>query len=76
MPAGRSIKIEREVLLFELERRCVFPDCNERASVSLTKVEALNYRGFECGRCERWNEDEITKKDAPFWWEEIRSAKH
>ena len=73
MPTGRSITFVREILLIELERRCVFADCNERAFVSLTKREALEYSGFECARCERWNTDRLIEKDAPFWWNDIQA---
>ena len=71
MPAKRGIGIERQVLLFEIERRCSFPDCNQRIFVSLTKQEAFDYKGFECALCERWNDDSLTKNDVPDWWDEI-----
>jgi hypothetical protein len=71
MATKRGITIERQVLLFELDRRCTFADCNERVSVSLTKPEAQDYDGFECNFCERWNADSLTQKDVPDWWDEI-----
>ncbi|HKE59525.1 MAG TPA: hypothetical protein VKB46_22600 [Pyrinomonadaceae bacterium] len=68
----RSITIKKQVLLFEIERRCGFSDCNERNFTGLTKREALDYTGFECHVCKRWNDDSLTKKDAPDWWDEIQ----
>jgi hypothetical protein len=69
---NHSIRIERQVLLFEIERRCGFNDCAERLFLGLTKREALDYTGFECHVCKCWNEDSLTKKDAPDWWDEIQ----
>ena len=74
MPQSRSIQIEREVLLFEIARRCNFYDCNQRVSLGLTKAEAFEYRGFECGFCERWNDDALTERDVPDWWDEIQAS--
>jgi hypothetical protein len=71
MPQRRSIQIEREVLLFEIARRCSFADCNQRVSLGLTKAEAFEYRGYECSFCERWNEDTLEERDVPEWWDEI-----
>jgi len=73
MPQSRAIKIERHVLLFEIDRRCSFADCNQRVSVGLTKPEALEYDGFDCAFCERWNDDALTERDVPDWWDEIQS---
>ena len=72
MGSNRGINIERQVLLFEIERRCIFADCNERVFISLTKQEATKFDGFECRACERWNSDTLSKKDIPDWWEDIR----
>jgi hypothetical protein len=74
MPPTPRVTIEREVLLFEIERRCSFADCNGRVFIGLTKEEALNYDGFECSVCERWNLDVLNKTDVPDWWDEIRSS--
>lgn len=63
---------KRELLLVEIERRCADPACNAPARVGLTKAEARVYSGFECERCERWNEDALTDRDVPEWWEELR----
>ncbi len=72
----RSVKIStpREVLLVEIERRCLDPQCGERTRLGLTKVEARAYRGFSCERCGSWNDDELTQKDIPEWWEEIKTV--
>jgi len=73
MPKGEPIHIERRVLLFEIERRCSFADCNQRVFIGLTKAEAFDYRGFECTVCERWNDDALTQRDVPDWWDEIEA---
>ena len=70
-----SIQIERSVLLFEVERRCLFETCNERNFIGLTKAEALEYSGFECTVCERWNADSLKQSDIPEWWAEIEAQK-
>lgn len=68
----RSIAIKREVLLVEIERRCAIDDeCNQRNRIGLTKEEARAYCGFKCERCERWNDDSLTERDVPEWWEEL-----
>lgn len=68
----RSIVIPRELLLVEIERRCgVDGDCNARTRVVLTKDDARAYCGFTCERCERWNEDVLSERDVPEWWEEL-----
>jgi len=64
----------RQVLLIEIERHCRFPDCGARNYIGLTKPEAIEYRGFECNQCERWNEDDLHHADIPDWWDEIRPA--
>ena len=66
-----QLQIKRQVLLFEIDRRCFFTDCNHRVFIGLTKPEAMEYRGFECSTCLRWNEDNLVRKDVPEWWEEI-----
>ncbi len=67
----RRIALRRELLLVEIERRCADPHCDAKARVGLTKEEARAYTGFECERCERWNEDVLTERDVPEWWEEL-----
>ena len=64
----------REVLLVEVERWCGDHACNERTRLSLTKDEARAYTGFECPRCERWNDDALAERDIPEWWEELKVA--
>jgi hypothetical protein len=68
----RRIVVPRETLLIEIDRHCSYPDCNDRVFIGLTRPEALSYRGFECTRCERWNDDSLTEKDVPEWWSEIK----
>jgi hypothetical protein len=67
-----KIVFPREVLLVEVERYCGDPACRGRTRVALTKEEARAYTGFECERCERWNEDALAERDIPDWWEELR----
>ena len=69
------VTIERRILLFEIERRCSFVDCNARAFIGLTKDEALRYNGFDCTECERWNSDHLNKTDIPDWWDEIGASR-
>ena len=58
----------REVLLIEIERRCIFLDCHGRNQVGLTKAEAIEYRGFHCSHCERWNDDQLKGSELPDSW--------
>jgi hypothetical protein len=68
----KRIVIPREVLLVEVERWCGDHVCNARTRLSLTKAEARVYTGFECPRCERWNDDALAERDIPEWWEELK----
>ena len=68
----KKIIIQRDVLLIEIDRRCFFPDCGARVFTGLTKQEACDYKGFECASCERWNEDSLSEKDVPDWWNEVK----
>ena len=68
----KRIVFPREVLLVEVERWCGDPSCHARTRLALTKGEARAYTGFECARCERWNEDALTERDIPEWWEELK----
>ncbi|HWS89018.1 MAG TPA: hypothetical protein VN282_18735 [Pyrinomonadaceae bacterium] len=70
----KRIVIPREVLLVEVERWCGDHACNARTRLSLTKAEARAYTGFGCSRCERRNEDALTERDIPEWWEELKVA--
>ena len=67
----QGISLERNVLLVEISRHCNFSECNARVFVGLTKQEALEYKGFECRACERWNDDSLTKTEIPEWWDEL-----
>jgi len=67
----KRIVTPRELLLVEIERWCGDHTCNARTRLSLTKAEARAYTGFECSRCERRNEDALTERDVPEWWEEL-----
>jgi hypothetical protein len=60
----------RELLLVEIARRC--RACDAPARVGLTRAEARDYTGFECGACDEWNADELSEGDVPEWWEELR----
>jgi hypothetical protein len=71
---SKRIVIPREVLLVEVERWCGDHACNARTRLSLTKAEARVYTGFECERCERWNDDALSERDIPEWWEELKVA--
>ena len=71
---GKRIVTPRELLLVEIERWCGDHACNARTRLSLTKAEARAYTGFECSRCERWNEDALSERDIPEWWEELKVA--
>lgn len=67
----RKLIIPRNVLLVEIERRCALPDCGGKTRIGLTKEEARAYTGFECERCKGWNEDTLSERDIPDWWEEL-----
>ena len=58
----------REVLLVEIERYCQFPDCAARNLIGLTKSEAIEYRGFDCAKCEHWNDDKVDPGALPESW--------
>jgi hypothetical protein len=64
----RRFHFPRSLLLIEIERRCVFPECQARNQISLTKPEAIQYRGFECHQCEQWNQDQLTESELPDSW--------
>lgn len=67
----QGISLSRRVLLVEISRRCQLSNCNERVFIGLTKQEALEYTGFECRACERWNDDSLTRTEIPEWWDEL-----
>ena len=60
----------RDVLVVEITRRCVDDECRARNEISLTKVEAIEYRGFNCSECEIWNDDRLTQSEMPDSWNE------
>jgi hypothetical protein len=49
----------------------MLPDCNARTRIGLTKAEARDYTGFECEGCKGWNQDSLSERDVPDWWEQI-----
>ena len=63
-----SFRFPRATLLIEIDRRCAFPDCEARNQIGLTKQEAIEYRGFDCFQCERWNEDRVSQSELPDSW--------
>jgi hypothetical protein len=60
----------RDVLVIEIERRCDDDECRARNQVSLTKTEAIEYRGFNCSECDRWNDDRLSQSELPESWHE------
>ena len=58
----------RETVLVEIDRRCAFLDCEARNQIGLTKPEAIEYRGFECSKCKRWNNDWVNELELPETW--------
>lgn len=66
---SQALFFPQKLLLTEIERYCSFPDCRTLNRIGLTKEEAIDYRGYECHRCERWNADELSRRDVPEWWE-------
>ena len=76
MVPRKEIVFPRSVLLIEVERYCFFPDCRSRVTIGLTKQEARDYVGFECPHCQRWNEDQLYRRDVPEWWAEIGNEDH
>jgi len=63
----QKIVVPHKVLLIEIERNCVKPNCKTKTRMSLTKNEADAYHGFRCNMCGTWNEDWLTPFDAPEW---------
>jgi len=59
----------RTTLLVKIERRCAFPECAAGNQIGLTKQEAIEYRGFACFQCERWNDDRLNPLELPVSWE-------
>ncbi len=65
-----SFYFPREVLVVEIDRRCSADECHARNQISLTKPEAIQYRGFNCSECETWNDDRLTQSEMPDSWRE------
>ena len=65
---GMPLNFPREVLLVEIERYCSFRDCGARNQIGLTKAEAIEYRGFDCSKCQRWNDDTLGIDVVPESW--------
>jgi hypothetical protein len=74
MEPTSGIRIQREILLVEIDRRCFFGDCNGRILIGLTKTEAASYIGFECTHCKRWNDDRLVRTDIPEWWDDLNNS--
>jgi hypothetical protein len=66
--SSTRFEFPRETLLVEIERYCAFPDCVWRNGIGLTKSEAIEYRGFDCAKCERWNDDTVEAVELPESW--------
>ena len=64
----QSFHFPRTTLLVQIERRCTFPDCAAKNQIGLTKQEAIEYRGFECIQCKRWNDDLASQSEFPEAW--------
>lgn len=60
----------RDVLVIEIDRRCINEECRARTQISLTRTEAIEYRGFNCSACERWNYDRLNQSEIPDSWHE------
>ncbi|MGH9944364.1 MAG: hypothetical protein ACRD9R_18615 [Pyrinomonadaceae bacterium] len=66
-----GIVTRRELLLVEIERRCLDRLCGAKNRIGLTKGEARDYASFECERCGRRHADALAERDVPEWWEEL-----
>jgi hypothetical protein len=64
----KRLHFPRTTLLVEIERRCQLPECTARNQIGLTKQEAIEYRGFECFQCQRWNDDRASASEFPDSW--------
>jgi len=60
----------RDVLVLEINRRCTADQCRAVNQISLTRTEAIEYRGFNCSACERWNDDRLSQSEMPASWQE------
>lgn len=69
-----SFVFPRDVLLVEIGRRCSFVDCAGRNQIGLTKAEVIEYRGFHCSHCERWNDDQLNQSELPDSWPDVSGS--
>lgn len=67
-PGKTKLFFPRKPLLIEIERRCAVANCRAINRIGLTKAEAIEYRGFECSQCERWNDDRLNPFELPDSW--------
>jgi hypothetical protein len=67
-PPKQGFHFPRTLLLIEIERRCALTDCGAKNRISLTKTEAIAYRGFECFQCAGWNNDSLEPQELPDSW--------
>ena len=67
-----SLCFPRETLLIEIERYCSSSECAAKNRIGLTKPEAIEYRGFECFRCQYWNDDRLRAAEVPDSWSEVK----
>jgi len=58
----------RKTLVIEIDRRCNADGCGKRNHISLTRTEAIEYRGFDCAECETWNDDSLSPLEMPDSW--------
>ena len=61
----------RTTLVVEIERRCRADGCGKRNHISLTKPEAIEYRGFNCSECESWSDDRLNQSEMPDSWNDL-----
>jgi hypothetical protein len=60
----------RATLVIEIQRRCGIEGCGKRNHISLTRTQAIEYRGFNCTECESWNDDRLSGSEIPDSWNE------
>ncbi|MDQ4121140.1 MAG: hypothetical protein M3209_06815 [Acidobacteriota bacterium] len=61
----------RAILLVEIERYCCNASCLRLNRIGLTRSEIPGYKGFNCERCEMWNDDEVKQRDVPAEWQPL-----
>ena len=65
----------RTTLVIEIDRRCGEDECRKRNHISLTRAEAIGYRGFNCAECESWNDDRLSPSEMPDAWHEADDSR-